>query len=354
MSDEDVFVHSILSNPDDDTLRLVFADWLEEHDRASHAELIRVQCELARLPKRSRKSEEKTRRQELAAREKELLRQPEFFPTWPVGTPKPSYDAFNYDIFKQSPDAPKLEYERGFITAIRVLDDELMTPEWTLSPWHTLLREGKVLGIVLHPDQCGFRSPEQISRQVRNVPADLQLDRNYFELASQIYQEMAKNPSLCRVTRLQLFETDLTDGNLGVLARSPLLTQLREVWLDDCKISLDAMQALVTSPSIKQLRELFMDLTPILDSRRGSGVGQLWELVASSPNMASLERLWIDPLDNKGATALLKSPHLKGSLRLCPDLWGRGSRTWGKRTLTSVLGSTNVKALRERYPGTSF
>src|SRR5262245_48414538 len=132
MSDEDVFVHSILSNPDDDTSRLVFADWLEEHNRASHAELIRVQCELARLPKRSRKPEEKTRRQELASREKELLRQPEFFPTWPAGTPKPSYDAFNYDIFKRSPDAPKLEYERGFITAIRVLDDELMTPEWTL------------------------------------------------------------------------------------------------------------------------------------------------------------------------------------------------------------------------------
>ena len=49
MSDEDAFVHSILDDPDDDTSRLVFADWLEEHDRASHAELIRVQCELASL-----------------------------------------------------------------------------------------------------------------------------------------------------------------------------------------------------------------------------------------------------------------------------------------------------------------
>src|ERR1043165_6227212 len=31
MSDEQAFLHSLLANPSDDTLRLVFADWLDEH-----------------------------------------------------------------------------------------------------------------------------------------------------------------------------------------------------------------------------------------------------------------------------------------------------------------------------------
>src|SRR5262245_60010005 len=114
MSDEDAFVHHILTAPDDDMPRLVFADWLEEHRRESHAELSRIQCERARLPKRSREPEAKTRREKLAAREKELLRQPEFFPTWPTGMPRPGYDSF-----KTSSDAPKRKYERGFIAAIR-------------------------------------------------------------------------------------------------------------------------------------------------------------------------------------------------------------------------------------------
>jgi uncharacterized protein (TIGR02996 family) len=80
MSTEDAFVQAILDDPEDDTPRLVFSDWLEEHGRASHAELIRVQCELASLPKRSREPKMKARREELAAREKELLRHPSSSP----------------------------------------------------------------------------------------------------------------------------------------------------------------------------------------------------------------------------------------------------------------------------------
>jgi uncharacterized protein (TIGR02996 family) len=329
MSDEDTFVHNILNNPEDDTTRLVFADWLEEHDQVAHAELIRIQCELARLSKRSREPKEKARREKLVAREKELLRQPEFFPTWPAGMPKPGYE-----VFKKGSDAPKLKYERGFIAGIRVLDGELMTPEWARSPWHTLLREGKALAVQLYGDQGGLQT-------------------TYF-FAPYEMADLAEHASLSRVTLINLFEGHLTDDNLGVLARSRLLTQLRQVWLGDCEITLDAIRALLTSPSIKQLRELFMEPVYIPGGRRGGGIWQIWELVASSPNMASLERLWIDSLDNKAAEALIKSPYLKESLRLCPDPSGNLGRAWEKRTLTDKLSAANVKALRNRYPGTPF
>src|SRR5262249_12087028 len=44
------FIAAIRETPDDDTPRLVFSDWLEEQGEIARAELIRVQCELARLP----------------------------------------------------------------------------------------------------------------------------------------------------------------------------------------------------------------------------------------------------------------------------------------------------------------
>src|SRR5262249_41266122 len=152
MTDEDAFVQSILDAPDDDTSRLVFADWLEEHGRESHAELIRVQCELARLPKRSRGPKEKARREKLTARETELLSQPEFS----------TAGAWH-----------RQEYERGFIAAVRVLDNEFMAPEWAESRWHTLLREGKALSVELQPDQGGFVSSDRYSPPGASTPPRL-------------------------------------------------------------------------------------------------------------------------------------------------------------------------------------
>lgn len=65
MADEQTFLDEIVANPDDDTPRLIYADWLEEQGNA-RGEFIRVQCELATLRKTQ------TRYRELRAREKEL------------------------------------------------------------------------------------------------------------------------------------------------------------------------------------------------------------------------------------------------------------------------------------------
>lgn len=45
MSECAAFINAILDNPDDDTARLVFADWLEEHGEPERAEFIRIQIE---------------------------------------------------------------------------------------------------------------------------------------------------------------------------------------------------------------------------------------------------------------------------------------------------------------------
>lgn len=46
MTDHSSFLAAICADPDDDSLRLIYADWLEDQGDADRAEFIRVQCEL--------------------------------------------------------------------------------------------------------------------------------------------------------------------------------------------------------------------------------------------------------------------------------------------------------------------
>jgi uncharacterized protein (TIGR02996 family) len=50
MTHEDAFLQAILESPDDDTPRLIYADWLDEHGDPARAEFIRVQCRLTQIP----------------------------------------------------------------------------------------------------------------------------------------------------------------------------------------------------------------------------------------------------------------------------------------------------------------
>jgi uncharacterized protein (TIGR02996 family) len=61
------FLEVILAHPDEDTPRLLYADWLDEQGDAARAEFIRVQIERARLPHWA------ARQVRLRARERELL-----------------------------------------------------------------------------------------------------------------------------------------------------------------------------------------------------------------------------------------------------------------------------------------
>src|SRR5262249_40896996 len=49
MTHDTAFLAAIRENPEDDAVRLVYANWLEERGDAARAEFIRLQCESARL-----------------------------------------------------------------------------------------------------------------------------------------------------------------------------------------------------------------------------------------------------------------------------------------------------------------
>ena len=46
MTDRDALLAAITANPDEDTPRLIYADWLQENGEPDRAEFIRLQCRL--------------------------------------------------------------------------------------------------------------------------------------------------------------------------------------------------------------------------------------------------------------------------------------------------------------------
>lgn len=67
MTPDNPFLRSLLDQPEDDTLRLAMADWLDEHDQPGRAEFVRVQVELARGV------DDRDRRRALELRQRDLL-----------------------------------------------------------------------------------------------------------------------------------------------------------------------------------------------------------------------------------------------------------------------------------------
>ena len=67
MTDGDALFAAVLAEPDEDTPRLAYADWLDENGDPARAEFIRVQVALANT------SEDDPGRDALAERERQLL-----------------------------------------------------------------------------------------------------------------------------------------------------------------------------------------------------------------------------------------------------------------------------------------
>jgi uncharacterized protein (TIGR02996 family) len=98
MTDEEALLAAICAAPDDDTLRLVYADWLDEHRRHDRAEFIRIQVELAKQirPEAERRESERREAALLGRRRREWLR--------PIRDLLPS---------------SRCEFRRGFVEAVQ-------------------------------------------------------------------------------------------------------------------------------------------------------------------------------------------------------------------------------------------
>jgi uncharacterized protein (TIGR02996 family) len=118
MADQrDSFLKTIIENPEDDTPRLVFADWLEEHGETERAAFIRLQCELSHTALNSE------RYRHLFPREVELRKRcKEAWMTEDVGEPVLPFITRCY--YERG--FTRCYYERGFVYWLRALGDTLL------------------------------------------------------------------------------------------------------------------------------------------------------------------------------------------------------------------------------------
>jgi len=215
MSDETALLTAILANPDEDTPRLVFADWLDENgsgSSAARAEFIRVQVEVTRRPERHPYSlphrAKLTRFVELfEAHAKEWLAV--------VGVP-----------------TPRAIFRRGFVEEIRATADELVNiGEKALS--------------------------REMLSVVEVVPA-----LKYGPLADTspagdaVLRRLAEWPVRGRLRSLRLSALTLTAPAVAAFAGSPAAAGLRSLDLSGCAFPAESVREAIKKASLPDLTDL--------------------------------------------------------------------------------------------------
>lgn len=114
------FLADILANPDDDTPRLIYADWLEDQGQKAEADFIRVQCTLFALPLSNPARPRLLDEQSSAW----LAMKPPLYPEIPY--PRDGGFAAEIDGGVELRD-PKVIFRRGFVHTVRC----------TLDAWRT-------------------------------------------------------------------------------------------------------------------------------------------------------------------------------------------------------------------------
>ncbi len=263
MTIEDAFLHDILAHPDDDAPRLIFADWLDEHNDP-RGEFIRIQCALAQL------SDEDPHRWPLEQREQELLREheaewlPKFIGNAPCIFRRGFVEKitlylhdcryFDQRLFEQMP----IRYLRlDSANAESSIERTWVRIELPRSPHLARLR-GLSLEFPLNREefQSLIKSPylDQLSdlklyisnledvslidwEQAIRRPTLRSLDLSGTRLRSPLFQVLARTPYLAELTALNLTQTGIALDDLRILANSSSLTSLRELNLNGNRLT---------------------------------------------------------------------------------------------------------------------
>ncbi len=304
MDDGYALLRAIEAEPDEDTPRLAYADWLDEHattdaDRA-RAELIRVQCALVREPPGDRKAA-------LAVREHQLLQA--HVQTWkslyPLHIPG------------------RTGYLRGFVhLSLRAADfvthGEALA---AVTPVHQL-RLHRVAGVAAELAAC------PVLRRVRNLSLEssglrnlhlsaltasphlanvrlLGLNYNHIGAAGGAALAPAALPAL-RV--LTLNGNPVKDRGFLALARADWFANLVGLHASFCEVSDDAVIRLAGLPAASNLRSL-----DVGGQDRGDDAARA---ILDSPHLSRLRRLWFPERDLSVAIRAALRDRFGGQLNL--------------------------------------
>jgi uncharacterized protein (TIGR02996 family) len=200
MADHAAFLAAIRAEPDDDTHRLVYADWLEENGHPARAEFIRVQCELARG------TASRERQRELVGREQAL---------------RCKHEAAWLAPLRELGLVERAEFERGLAT-VRLASERFLDPDFEDRAPEAFRRAG-VIGLTFQwPED---RPSEALARSaVLAEFAFLQVYQDSF--VRSLAASLAASPHLSGLRGLGVGSQHLEQGSLQVLASSPHLQNL--------------------------------------------------------------------------------------------------------------------------------
>lgn len=196
-------------NPDDDTPRLILADWLEDHGDTARAEFIRVQCEAAHLQLAPERLDW------LARREGELLVE--------AGTEwtQPLIDW-----------AAEWEWRRGMCLWARPKPEVTRSSDTVarLFPRAEQLAWVEGLRLSIHDD---WQIEAITALPQMNQFARLRIDFSYWTSvhASKLAIVLAASPTLANLRELEIGGGDLSDEAAIAICESPHLRDLRELRL---------------------------------------------------------------------------------------------------------------------------
>jgi uncharacterized protein (TIGR02996 family) len=272
------FLADVKEHPQEDGLRLIFADWLEENGDAldqARAELIRCQVELARLP----------------------------------------------------PEAPERAAHGRRARALQQTHGKawLGPLEGWLSHWSC---QRGLLSVYLSADQ--LRSHALVGLAATETWA----------WVDEVYVTTAGDNDVARLGQTALLSAVVSlgfrGGNLGpagaqALGKLPLVARLHRLDLDHNHIGDRGLAALLASPHLGQLRTLELAGADLTAEAGGH--------LARAPSLARLERLslWGNQLGNDGAEALARSEHLRHLRQV--DLRGNAISDAGAAAIASAAGA---------------
>ena len=243
-TDERAFLAAIRDQPDEDTPRLVYADWLTEHGRPDRADFIRVEIELARTPPTTEADER--RRRVLFERRAELLKR--YKTEW---------------LAPFAPYAKGSAFDRGFVSALEVPANAFLQEA---DRWFALAPLTRVKFTTCYDRDPATGSLTWWTEPLFSAPHLSRLesiDLTALQLIAADVERLTGHPNLSRLRELTLVWNELRNEGATALATMPQLRGLRVLDLRSNLITDTGARAIAESPYLDQLSELRLSRNPI-------------------------------------------------------------------------------------------
>jgi uncharacterized protein (TIGR02996 family) len=280
MRDEATFVQSLAAAPDDEPLRLAYADWLEENGQLERAELIRVQAVLADP------TEERAEYRALRVREAALL------------------DAYGKRWFG----ALKKLGVRAWTLRRGLVERVTMSAPKFLEHGERLLALEPIHSVKLSDARAVIAALAQYPPVARLSELDLSGNK-----LREVDVRALLSPRLSGIRRLDLSDNPLGPAGVAALTASPYLTGLRRLALRGVKMGCDGARALAGHVDWARQYAKSFSLAGLatLDLRENELYEEGVCILAHSPHLAGLTELSLSPVWGKSAEALSETRYLR-------------------------------------------